>query len=184
MNTLQSARPSWIISNRLLRASMSKLQSYQEVSLTWDNGTRQLYFTEECWLGCMYKTRLLEMCLAFPRKNTALRKLPARFVMLLPSLHSLDMFILVRFLPLLHLMILYGLLDLNLYVFMSFLYYRYLLYLFICVFISSIFIYFYSCKCLILINLLTFLHIVHYIEAHSNFMAYFRHLVLKTYIRP
>lgn len=150
MNTLQSARPSWIISNRLLRASMFKLQSYQEVSLTWDNGTRQLYFTEECWLGCMCKTRLLEMCLAFPGKYTALRKLPARFVMLLLFLHSLDMFILVRFLPLLHLIILYGLLDFNLYVFMSFLYYRYLLfYLFISVFISSIFIYFLNCKCLI-----------------------------------
>lgn len=98
----------------------------------------------------MYKTRLLEMCLAFPGKYTALRKLPAGFVMLLLFLHSLDMFILVRFLPLLHLIILYGLLDFNLYVFMSFLYYRYLLlYLFISVFISLIFIYFLNCKCLI-----------------------------------
>ena len=99
----------------------------------------------------MYKTRHLEMCLAFPSKHTALRKLPARFVMLLLFLHSLDMFILVRFFtPLLHLIILYGLLDFNLYVFMSFLYYRYLLlYLFISVFISLIFIYFLNCKCLI-----------------------------------
>lgn len=38
--------------------------------------------------------------------------------MLLLFLHSLDMFILVRFFPLLHLIILYGLLDFNLYVFM------------------------------------------------------------------
>lgn len=31
--------------------------------------------------------------------------------------------------------------------------------------------------------MLDFLHIVNYIEAHSNFVAYFRHLVLKkTYI--
>lgn len=79
----------------------------------------------------------------FPGKYTALRKLPATLVMLLLFLHSLDMFILVRFLPLLHLIILYGLLDFNLYVFMSFLYYRYLLlYLFISVFILLIFIYF------------------------------------------
>lgn len=29
-----------------------------------------------------------------------------------------------------------------------------------------------------------FLHIVNYIEAHSNFMAYFRHLVLKNVYYP
>ena len=101
----------------------------------------------------MCKTRLLEMRLAFPGKYTALRKWPAGSVMLLLFLHSLDRFILVRFLPLLHLIILYGLLDFNLYVFMSLLYYRYLLllllYLFISVFISSIFIYFLNCKWLI-----------------------------------
>lgn len=42
---------------------------------------------------------------------------------------------------------------------------------------SDFIFYFYNCKCLILRK-----SVLHTVEAHSNFMAYFRHLVLKTYI--
>lgn len=120
----------------------------------------------------------------FPGKHAALRKLPARFVMLLPFLHLSWWDFLLRlfyFYPLLHLIILYDLLDFNLYVFMSFLYYWYLLlYLFLSVFISSDFIYFLNCKCLIFEKSVGFSALCKLDKSTFQFlMAYFRHLVSK-----
>lgn len=81
MTTLPSVRLSWIISNRLWRESTFKLSSHQEeVSLSWDNGIGWLCFSwrVQCWLSCMYKTRLWEMCRHFTVEYIAQRQLPAQ----------------------------------------------------------------------------------------------------------